>query len=209
MPDEKPTIILDWDGTLFDAHGYWYDMAQAVGELGITRKQWDAAYSDRPDGVLRFERVVDALATSSGADPDEIRQKIDQASRDAVWYLHADVRPFLETVRPYATLILLSFGDEQLQLPKIHYSGLKPCFDEVRIVDHPKPETKGLPVSAVHRAIFVNDSVAETRDMATAFRWAHHLHVNRTGEPVAADFQFPTFPDLRTLATALHPLVNV
>ena len=206
---DKPTIILDWDGTLFDNQGYWYDLGQAVGELGVTRKQWDIAYANRQDGVLRLDQVIESLATVSGADEAALRQKIDEASRDAVWYLHADARPFLEAVRPHVRLILLSFGDEQVQLPKIHYSGLKPLFDEVRVVDYPKAETKDLPVSAVHRAIFINDSVTETRDMATAFRWAHHLHVNRRHEPVPGDFQFPTFPDLRELSQALRSLVNV
>lgn len=194
-------IILDFDGVLFDSAGFKDGLYEAVRPFGVTREKWLKAVDSRDaDGVFRLSRQAELL---SGGRRDKAMIKAMQTeAADALWYLYADARPFLDRLSPHAELHLVTFGDPELQQLKIDATNIRSYFASVQIVTESKAHVK-LPVSTVDRAIFINDSVKEMTEMAGVYRWAMHLHVNRGGSDVPSTMPFESFGSLGPLADRL------
>jgi FMN phosphatase YigB (HAD superfamily) len=206
----KPAIVIDFDRVLFDTDAYIAGLRHAVGQVGVTRAQWDAAYQDRgEDKVLRIDRLLTNLAERSGKPLEEITAAFDRETEEAMWYLYADAREFLEAFQPVADVYLLSFGAKDWQSRKLEAVGVKDFFKTMTIVEEPKAEAKDVPVPSVSQAIFINDNKSEMLDVARRYRWARHLHINRAGDELPAGFPFPSYPDLRTAAPAIAGAIGL
>lgn len=200
----KPAIVIDFDRVLFDTDAYIAGLRHAVEQVGVTRDQWDAAYKDRGDDqVLRIDRLLSNLAEQSKVPRKTIQEAFDRETQEAMWYLYADAREFLQAFQPVADVYLLSFGCKEWQNKKLDAVGIKDFFTTTTIVEEPKAEAKDVPVPSVSQAIFINDNKAEMLDMARRYRWARHLHINRDRGDLPAGFPFPSYPDLRTAAPAI------
>jgi FMN phosphatase YigB (HAD superfamily) len=200
----KPAIVIDFDRVLFDTDAYVAGIRQSVGQVGVTRSHWDAAYQDRGDDqVLRIDRLLTNLAERSGKPRAQIQEAFERETGEAMWYLYADAREFLEAFKPVADVYLLSFGCKEWQGRKIEAVGIKDFFKSATIVEVPKADAKDVPVPSVSQAIFINDNQSEMLDMARRYRWARHLHINRAGDDLPPGFPFPSYPDLRTAAPAI------
>lgn len=209
MPKQSIAIVLDFDRVLFDADAYVAGLRDAVRAFNVDQPTWDTAYADRDeDGVFRVNRLVKNLAAATGQSESRIRQAIDQETAEAIWYLYADSRAFLDRFRDRASLYLLTFGCQEFQRQKIAAAGLGRYFDEVTIVEKPKAESGDLPVSPVQQAVFLNDNQREMLELARNYRWAAHFHVNRDGAKLPADFPFPSYADLATAGDAVEALID-
>lgn len=201
-------LVLDFDRVLFDTDGHNSGLLDAVRGLGVSRAMWDKAYDDRDeDGVFRIERFTSKLAVVSGKPPEELKAAIDRETAEAIWYLYPDSRDFLERFTGRTVLYLLTFGCQHLQRQKIAAVGLGRYFESVTVVEKPKAESGQLPISSVQQAIFINDNFQEMYELARLYRWATHLHINRMGAELPADFPFPSYRDLASAGDAIEALL--
>lgn len=213
MSTQKPTIVLDFDRVLFDTNAFIAGLKDAVKPLGVTKDMWEAAYYDRgEDGVLHLPRFAEKLAAKTKASPEAISQALDTEMADAVWYLFGDTRQFLEQFSRQVTLYLLSFGQPEMQKKKLTGAGIEPYFDGIYLVDEAKAESNRLPISAVSRAIFINDNIEEMLELAKLYRWADHIHINRygtdrLGQQLPAQLPFRSFSSLREASGHIEQLL--
>lgn len=217
MPDDsakptppKPAIVLDFDRVLFDTNAYISGLRQAATDLGISKADWEAAYQDRGDDrLVRLPRLVKNLAGRSERRAAKLQEAFDRETAESMWYLYADARTFLEQFQAAAEVYLLTFGDPELQNRKIDAVGIRGFFTRVSVVEVAKADATDVPVPSVSQAIFINDNRTEMLEMARRYRWAKHLHINRGGEEVPADFPFPSYPDLRSAAPAIASAIGL
>lgn len=198
---QKPVIILDFDEVLFDTEGYKVSLYESVKPFGVTNDVWQRAYVGREaDEAFGFRGLANRLAEAVDAPIEAMIEAMARETSDAVWYLFADARPFLEAVQPNSEVYLLTYGNHREQKAKIAATGIGRYFKDVIITDESKALNKYLPVSSVSRAIFINDNVQEMLEFGGIYRWSTHLHINRYDRELPADFPFPSF---RRLADAL------
>lgn len=217
MPDDptkptppKPAIVLDFDRVLFDTNAYIAGLRQAATDLGISKGDWEAAYQDRgEDRLVRLPRLIKNLAGRSERRAAKLQEAFDRETAESMWYLYADARTFLEQFQDAAEVYLLTFGDPDLQNRKIDAVGIRDFFTRISVVEVAKADATDVPVPSVSQAIFINDNRKEMLDMARRYRWAKHLHINRGGEEVPADFPFPSYPDLRSAAPAIASAIGL
>jgi FMN phosphatase YigB (HAD superfamily) len=206
----KPAIVVDFDRVLFDTDAYDSGLRQAMKDIGIDRAIWDAAIKEPDeDGVLRIDSLLANVAKRSRRQPKQIRAAFDRETSEAMWYLYADTREFLERFRAAAEVHLLSFGSQEWQNQKIDAVGIRDFFTHVTVVEEPKSQAKNLPVPSVSQALFLGSNSKEMLDVARRYRWAKHVHINRAGEELPADFPFASYPDLRTAAPEIASLVGL
>lgn len=207
MTSGRTAIILDFDRTLFDADAYKLGLRDAVKGFGVTKAIWDEAYEEA-NGAVRFKPFVELMAKRTGRSVEQLLRAIEKETAEAIWYLYADSREFLEEFAPVSRMFLLTYSDPYIQRQKIAAVGLSQYFQEVTVVDEPKAESGKLPISAVDQAIFINDNVDEMLELARVYRWAHHLHINRAGKPLPPRFAFPSFRDLRSAALRVRDIIT-
>lgn len=206
---ERTAIIIDFDRTLFDADAFGSGLHDSVKTFGVTKKMWDRCYEEAgQDGIFRLGPFVEALAAKTGRAPADIRAAVDAETAEAIWYLHADSRAFLETFSTTARLFLVTLGCPELQRQKVAAVGLSQYFEEIIVVEQPKAESGKLPVSAVEQAVFINDDLDELLELAQVYRWAHHVHVNRARTELPPRFPFRSFPDLRSATPYVASIVG-
>lgn len=206
---QKPIIILDFDRVLFDTEGYIDSLYESVKPFGVTRDIWHKAYVRRePEEAFNFKSLARQLASYTGKDAEDFIKAMKQETNDAVWYLFADARPFLEAVHKEAELHLLTFGARHEQELKIAATGIAGYFKGVIITDELKVLNQSLPISSVGRAIFINDSIKELMELGGMYRWSTHLHINRYGRELPADFPFPSFNGLADALPGVKGLMN-
>lgn len=208
MP-EKPLIVLDFDRVLFDTDGYLASLCEAAQRFGITREGWQSAYRKRPAGsVFTFQSIADNLAKKFDVDAAELVAAMKEETADAVWFLFADARPFLERLHEIADVYLLTFGSAIEQEAKIDGTGIRHFFKDIAITEESKSANRQLPISSVSQAIFLNDSVSEMLELGGLYRWSYHLHINRAGSDVPPNFPFQSFGSLREAEPAVLSLVD-
>jgi FMN phosphatase YigB (HAD superfamily) len=207
MDKQKTPIVLDFDRVLFDTESYLVGLREAAGAFGVTKDHWADAGKKR-EGAFDLKVHADNLGKTAGADPAAILEAMLAETDDAIWYLFADSRPFLEEMREVSNLHLLTYGSDSFQTLKIEKTGLEPYFKSVTVTEEPKVDTPDLPVSSVDQAIFINDNIQEMLDMGGKYRWSHHLHVNRAGAPLPPNFPFRSFASLREATPFIRQLMD-
>lgn len=196
---------------LFDTPAYAHGLRDAVKDFGVTPEIWGRAYRRRDEtGAFRLTSQAEHLASLTNRPMASLLEALEKETDDALWYLYADSKAFLEQFSPLANLFLITFGDESLQLQKINATGIGQYFADIVIVDRPKAESDRLPIHSVQQAIFLNDNLDEMLDLARIYRWSSHIQIARSNVPVKkTDGRIPVYENLRDAAGTVAKLLNV
>lgn len=206
---DSSTLVMNLDGTLFDSAAYAAALREVARRFDISKQVWNtAAKGSEADDLFSLAKVSERVATKTEQPAEPIRRALEAETADGMWYLHADARPFLERVAPLSKLYLLSRGEHDVQRRKLQGAGLERYFHGVFIVTESKAEAQVAPLSSVSQAVFVNDDLNEMLELARRYRWARHVHINRSGGAVPANLSFPSFPDLRTAESTIVGLLS-
>ncbi|HMB65857.1 MAG TPA: HAD family hydrolase [Patescibacteria group bacterium] len=156
-------IFFDFDDTLFDREKF---ISALTKELGISQEEFLKDYNrhfkdrGRPYSLKKHLEFLGGSRRERG---------LDHFFRDLSAFVYPESYQLLQESRRQADkLILLSYGDEEMQSKKIRGSGLTEYFDKI-IVTSDKAESLKEWYSEKERIIFINDKSEENERIKNLF----------------------------------------
>ena len=161
--------FIDFDDTLVHRSRMTDDIYQAFGDLSAEdlRQHYANYRSEHPFTISGFCSEISRL----GYDGDRLRKLFYEYAKRANSYVFPDAAEFVGRLKSNGyQCILLSFDAEPelWQHPKIAASGLSPLFDEVHVIQHPKPDLLQS-WNLTEPFVFVDDKQSEIDAMQAAF----------------------------------------
>lgn len=202
-----PTIILDFDGTLFSSEDFLRDLCVAAERRGIDRSllldTWGRSWSHQSrNSGYAVSRHAQHLAEHSRYSADELHEWLQTHHAQMGDYVYPDVHLFLCEMHDAGVgLVLLTHGDPSWQLRKMRATGLADHFDAIYATHHPKQVflKDWLRREDTHHMLFVNDNPEENWTIAHAFpRLAQAMRRNESRWD-ARSYERVGFPHFSTL----------
>ena len=156
-------VFFDFDDTLFDRGKFIRSLAE---QMGLSRDEFFRDYDryfkdkDKPYSLKKHLEIRGKSDKDNG---------MDHFLCDLSAFVYSDAHKLLQEFRWQADkLLLLSYGDKDLQNKKIRGSGLAEYFDKI-IVTSDKAKTLKEWYSDKERIIFINDKPEENERMKNLF----------------------------------------
>ena len=172
-----PTIVWDFDYTLFDAAAFKDDLKRAVVRQGVTPERFDQAYRQVVkrqgktydyDPVEHLRLLAEDLGSVEAA--EAARRGIQAVLSDTRRYLYPDAEAILGRLKEAgARQLLLTLGNKDWQSQKVANAGLEPYFDRIVPFDGDKAEMLGRLAEMEGELVVVNDNGREVKSMRD--RW--------------------------------------
>ncbi len=132
-----PTLILDFDGTLWDFDSFISDIKQSGQRMGIPAEEVHACYDRAWSHPARrsgygFDRHVQALSQCTHHDEVKLYEWL-RAHHDRLGdYVFPDAHLFLHEMKDAGyNVVLLTHGDPKWQMEKFRHTGLVDHFDAI------------------------------------------------------------------------------
>ncbi len=189
----NPTLIVDFDGTLWDSEGFLRELYAVAERYGITPKAmlntWEDSWSHpaRREGYSARRHAGKLADITPRYSEEELHTWLEDHHARMGDFVYPDAHLFLHEMRTAGySLILLSNGDPVWQRRKLAATGLEDHFDSVQVSRHPKEDVlRGMIGSMEHpHMLFVNDNPEENWAVAHSLpRLAQAMRVNRDRWP--------------------------
>lgn len=169
-----PTVIVDFDGTLWDSDSFLRDLYGAAERYGIEPRvmldTWERSWSHpetRSGYVVR--RHAQHLSSHSGYDAEELYAWLEHRHACMGDHVYPDSLLFLHDMHAAGyVVVLLSHGDPTWQLRKLRATGLADLFDALYVTRHSKVDflKDWIRKHDHEHMLFVNDNPQENWDIA-------------------------------------------
>lgn len=211
----NPTLIVDFDGTLWDSEGFLRELYAVAERYGISAKAMLSTWEDSWSHPARREGYTARRHAGKLADitpryhEDELNAWLEDHHARMGDYIYPDAHLFLHEMRDAGyTLVLLSHGDPVWQRRKLAATGLADHFDSVQASRHSKEDVLRDMIGGMEHPhmLFINDNPEENWRVSHAMprlaqamrmnsdRWPEEQYV-RVGHPY-----FSTLDDVRQYA---------
>lgn len=180
-------VFLDFDHTLFDTDRFFHaEIRDLVERYGVTKEQWEAAYTPVRNSGFTFEKYVDEIIRLGAHDlpRDKMVSEFRNRVTDLSSYVFPDVLPFLQKAQESkADLYLLSFGAPLFQHVKLDGSGIKSYFTSIIITesDHKKADEIAKYEQRYEKISYVDNNSAELDLVVERFPKVATYFMNRVG----------------------------
>lgn len=184
---QKIAIFIDFDNTLFDSGGLWYDrFTHAFEDIGISEKVWRDSYMSIRGLGYALDRHMDAIEKELGKPiaRDVIRERVDAALRDPA-NTFSDAIPFLEKARASSALLhVVTRGIPEWQHYKLEKTGLGRFFTHIHAVDENGSKADAIAQHLAHhdRVLFIDDRQKELDMIQSAHPHVETYWIQRTGD---------------------------
>lgn len=182
----QPTVIVDFDGTLWDYESFMERVAYDAQKMGIKPKHVSTAYDQAWSHPARrsgysARRHAAALSQHCDHDEDALHEWL-AGHHDCMGdFVFPDAHLFLDELRAEGYhIVLLTHGDPTWQMIKFRQTGLARHFDAIYPTRHSKADfLKDWVKEETGKVLFVNDNPVESFDVAHAFpRIAQAMKLN-------------------------------
>ncbi|OGH65673.1 MAG: hypothetical protein A3J66_01345 [Candidatus Magasanikbacteria bacterium RIFCSPHIGHO2_02_FULL_47_14] len=208
-------FIVDFDDTLFDTQALKQARLEAVQQLGVSEEEYWESYREARnshDGLFTYsdERHAEVLG-ARGYSRDEVLFQLKTTTGDMLPdFLFPDTIPFLQDLKKYQQpMILLSLGNPGFQKLKTEGAGVNPYFDQIYMVHDTKRHVleQLFARNDVDNTVwFINDKVAETKDLAQEFPGLKPIlkKSDRSSDEEYRQSGFPFFETLKQVGEYLQ-----
>lgn len=126
-------IIFDFDNTLFSAKKFVENLIEEFKKIGVDEKLFSETFQESKDELGYNPERQFELISKEGIDRKELEGRFEKVIRRAREFLYPDVLPTLENLKKENELILLTYGNENIQRRKIDNTGIATYFTKIII----------------------------------------------------------------------------
>jgi|GEM_PF-1908392 hypothetical protein len=180
---QNTIIVLDFDDMMFKTQKMLNEYAKVFAMHGFSADNFWEVYEETKKRVGFFspETMLDIFSALRNFDVQKARSDLDKVLSDTSDYIYKDFEIFARQINP-KKMIILTFGDEELQKKKIYNSGVVPFVGKVIITPQKKKtvfEKQIIPHNPHAIIVFIDDRAPEIDLVKEAFPQIITFKMNR------------------------------
>ncbi|HEX9664256.1 MAG TPA: hypothetical protein VGA49_00370 [Patescibacteria group bacterium] len=202
------TIFVDFDHTLFNATLFKEKLYDVLSYTGFGKEEFFEIYNQvqSEDGWNDY-KLIKALKSKKDFDENKALISLRALIQSTSDYLYLDAVSFLNLFQNKARLILVSWGDPNIQKDKVLNSGLMKYFDKTIFTSQKKYSLLADYLDKDSVNFFINDNPLENQEVAKIYPDMKILTIKREDgkEYQANDYEnLKTLTDLQTISDVIN-----
>ncbi|MBU1075213.1 hypothetical protein KJ705_03975 [Patescibacteria group bacterium] len=205
--------IIDFDHTLCNTTALKEALQEGVSKFGVDEQIFAATYNRTVETIpdeydYDTSRHAEIISKETSGDPKEIKNKLDSIIGRMDEFLFKDSLSFLNWLKDYGKIVILTWGNPKWQQTKIENSSIKKLADQCLYTGKEKSTLQlGFP-EPEEEWVFINDNPKEIKQTMKLFPKSTHLRMKRPEgkkfDPEIDQLNVPTFTELAVLKKYLQ-----